>query len=192
VEQHGGSLKVTSDGLGMGSRFSMSLPLFRVPDPKDENSNRMVGTGHSFSYSARRDQDNLVPLQILVVDDSATNRKLLTRILQNHGHQCDGAENGEIAVAMAVKRAKDNDPYDTILLDYEMPVMSGPDACQEIRSQGCDSFVVGITGNVLPEDVTYFKSCGANAVLPKPFEFAVLETLWVEYGVGMGRPQLEV
>ena len=65
-----------------------------------------------------------------------------------------------------------------------MPTMNGPTACQHIRRMGCDAFIVGITGNVLSEDVNYFKSCGANEVLPKPFNITDLEELWVEYGVG--------
>ena len=48
---------------------------------------------------------------------------------------------------------------------------------------GCDSFIVGVTGNILQEDVETFKASGANAVLPKPFDIADLEMLWVEFGI---------
>lgn len=68
-------------------------------------------------------------------------------------------------------------------LDHEMPVMDGPTACKQMRLMGCSSFVAGVTGNLLPEDLEYFMHCGANAVLPKPFKMASLEDLWVEYGV---------
>ena len=50
-------------------------------------------------------------------------------------------------------------------------------------SAGSDVFIVGITGNMLKEDVDYFRHCGANAVLPKPFQLSALEQLWVEYGL---------
>jgi CheY-like chemotaxis protein len=68
-------------------------------------------------------------------------------------------------------------------MDYEMPVLSGPEAAKEIRELGCDSFIVGITGNLLAEDVNYYLSCGANFVLPKPVDFRKLEELWFERGV---------
>ena len=64
-----------------------------------------------------------------------------------------------------------------------MPVMDGPTAAKEIRRMGCDVFIVGITGNMLNEDVEYYLSRGANAVLPKPLQMSVLENVWVEYGV---------
>lgn len=64
-----------------------------------------------------------------------------------------------------------------------MPVMNGPAACTVIRAMGCDAFIVGITGNVLPEDFDCFRKSGANHTLPKPVDMKVLENLWVEYGI---------
>lgn len=64
-----------------------------------------------------------------------------------------------------------------------MPVLRGPEAAVKIRGLGCDSYIVGITGNVLADDVRYFVSCGANAVLPKPVDIKRLEMLWNENGL---------
>jgi class 3 adenylate cyclase len=60
------------------------------------------------------------PGQMLVVDDNRVNRLLLTRALEQSGHQVANAENGKIGLEML--RAK---PYDVILLDIDMPVMNG-------------------------------------------------------------------
>ena len=49
---------------------------------------------------------------------------------------------------------------------------------------GSDSFIVGVTGNMFPEDVSYFKESGANNVLGKPLRLEELTDLWMEYGVG--------
>jgi CheY-like chemotaxis protein len=100
------------------------------------------------------------------------------------------AEDGAVALEMIRQAIEDNNPYDTILLDYEMPVMNGPIAAKEIRAMGCDVFIVGVTGNMLTEDVAYFRSCGANALLGKPFKIASLEELWSEYGVTSCTPSL--
>ena len=64
-----------------------------------------------------------------------------------------------------------------------MPVMNGPDACRKIREMGYTGFVVGVTGNLLPEDVGYFLDCGADAVLGKPFKYQDLEQLLMEHGL---------
>jgi len=132
------------------------------------------------------------PLRILVVDDALLNRQMLVRLLESKGHFCEQAEDGKVAVEQVKKALGDGYSYDTILLDFEMPgkliyvqnthaivthhfswaksisglylspVMNGPSAAMRIRNAGCDTFIVGVTGNVLPDDVTYFNECGAN------------------------------
>lgn len=73
-----------------------------------------------------------------------------------------------------------------VLLDYEMPTMNGPTAAQKVRERGSDVFIVGVTGNLMPEDVTYFRSCGADAVLPKPIRMADLDSLIFEHNITGG------
>lgn len=70
-----------------------------------------------------------------------------------------------------------------------MPVMSGPSAAQEIRRLGYDAFIVGLTGNMLEEDVEFFRASGANAVLAKPLKMSELEDVWMEYGISQFSPQ---
>jgi len=64
-----------------------------------------------------------------------------------------------------------------------MPRLNGPDATRQLRESGVDVFIVGITGNMLPEDVATFKNSGADAVLPKPFKLNELVCLWAEHGL---------
>lgn len=60
-------------------------------------------------------------------------------------------------------------PVHLILMDSEMPIMKGPEATFELRQRGySDIMIIGITGNVLPEDIRYFLDHGADAVLAKP------------------------
>lgn len=175
VESHGGTLRAKSPGLGKGATFEMTLPLFRVPPSLDTKGSAIAGTGPE-------DQSNH-QMNILVVDDVTSNRKLLGRLLKNRGHTYDEATDGSVAVEMITNAGDSNQVYDTILLDYEMPVMNGPTAATRIRALGYGGFIVGITGNLLPEDVQHFRSCGADAVLPKPFTMANLEDLWIDHGI---------
>jgi signal transduction histidine kinase/CheY-like chemotaxis protein len=180
MEQHGGTLVACSAGLGKGTTFAMMLPLYHVP-AAEALPEKQIKEGYPNATST----GPLEPacLRILIVDDSPTNRKLMVRLLGNHGHICDEAEDGKIAVGMADEAMKDGKPYDSILLDYEMPVMNGPDACQKIRGLGCDAFIFGVTGNVMEDDVALFKKRGANGVLPKPFKLSELNQLFIEYDV---------
>lgn len=186
VEQHGGSLTVSSPGLGQGSTFTFTLPLFDLPENTEVNVGILEDIERSIHHedkgmspsTDKQESPNSQVLRILVVDDSSTNRRFLIRWLRNRGHICDEACDGVEAVDMV---ATSEHYYDAILMDYEMPRLNGPKATREIRKQGCDSFVVGVSGNVLPEDVAVFREHGANAVLPKPVRFPDLESLLSEY-----------
>jgi CheY-like chemotaxis protein len=164
VEQHGGILSATSEGLGQGTTFTITLPLYHVPDSALPCSLEHLQVRKSTDTERNSCSEQAVeeasshrdgPLRILVVDDAATNRKLLSRLLERRGHYCDQGKDGQEAVQKVIESLKNGKPYDTILMDYEMPVMDGPTASKEIRALGCDSFIVGVTGNALPEDIAW-------------------------------------
>jgi len=176
IEQHEGQLVCHSAGLGCGTSFTVTLPLYNIPDPVPEP--------HSETDYEFRDTYRQYPLKVLIVDDAKSNRKLLKRLLENRDNVCDEAADGQEALNTVKEATSRGETYDLILMDYEMPVMNGPTAAREIRAIGIDqSFIVGITGNLMDEDVEHFKKCGANAVLPKPFKVQDLENLCVEYHV---------
>jgi signal transduction histidine kinase len=178
VEQHDGRLWADSEGIGRGTTFTVSLPMYHVPDLEERSS--PDESGQLGDYSSRSES---ACLRILVVDDSSSNRKLLNRLMTNRGHNSDMAEDGAVALAMVKQAIADENPYDTILLDYEMPVMNGPTAAKEMRAMGLDVFIVGVTGNMMAEDIAYYRSCGADAVLGKPIKIASLDEIWSEYGI---------
>lgn len=59
-----------------------------------------------------------------------------------------------------------------------MPVMNGPSATKILRSMGCRCLIVGVSGDVLPADVEYYKKMGAYEVLPKPLKLPSLLNVW--------------
>lgn len=187
VDKHQGTLTAASKGLGTGSSFTLTLPVWDVPvrgvAEKVDKEEAVMDQPTPKTMSTVTDTSDAKGLRILIVDDVASNRKLLGRLLKYEGHVSDYAENGEIAVEMVRQSMERNQMYDTVLMDYEMPVLNGPDAVRQIRSLGSDCFIVGITGNMLPDDVAYFKSCGANDVFGKPVKISELNQVWMEYGI---------
>lgn len=185
IRQHGGLLSAASDGLNKGSTFTVNLPIHQVPSCLEPVKASVTSVHKSIDFTERdeeeeEEEDPMGSLNILVVDDAKMNLKLLSRLLEKHGHVVTQADDGDIAVDKVKEAQK---PFDVVLMDYQMPRMCGPDAAREIRSMGSDAFIVGVTGNVMPEDVRVFKDAGANAVLPKPIKIPDLESLWVEYGI---------
>ncbi len=183
VMSHGGKLSCSSRGMGLGTTFHLSLPLYDPVDTVSHTNRTLMTKGKDVARNVA-DADSGVPqLYILVVDDSLTNRKLCMRLLERNGHTCEGASDGDEAVIMVTKSLAGGKPYDCILMDYEMPKMNGPEACERMRNLGCSSYIAGVTGNLLSEDVDHFRNCGANWVFPKPFRMEALEEQWIEDGV---------
>jgi len=191
VEQHNGNLAADSEGLGFGSTFTLTLPLHHVPETDVTSTVTDSATDGEMSDGEKPSLigvDSADPLRILVVDDTPSVRRLLCRLLEKRGRICTQAEDGNQAVERVRESMVSGLIFDAVLMDYEMPEMNGPVAAQIMREMGSDVFIVGITGNLLREDVDYFLSCGANAVLPKPLNISDLEVLLVEHGVANHAP----
>jgi CheY-like chemotaxis protein len=67
--------------------------------------------------------------------------------------------------------------YDIILVDDNMPNLSGPMATKILRDRGYRGVIYGVTGNVNLEQINYFKANGANEVLAKPLKVELLKLL---------------
>ena len=197
VDQHAGSIHVTSEGKGHGTTFHIDLPLCCIPADVinltesafgDAGTDRLSSLGASF-HSMTGEALHVHERRLLVVEDTLSCRKMLIRLLERAGHTCIPATNGEEAVA-AVQRdleeAANNPrhvPLDTILMDFEMPLMRGPDATEHIRRLGYSGTILGVTGNVLSEDVAHFKSKGADEVLAKPISLERINDYWNHHKV---------
>jgi two-component system, sensor histidine kinase len=188
VEQHGGTITAESDGPGLGTTVTTELPLYEFPEVERAQTIAMTESTVESVLSVERNSATMTR-HVLVVDDSLPNRKMLVRLLERSGHICASASNGQEAIlafeADQIEAATDpsHSPIDTILMDYEMPVLNGPEATKVLREKGCNALVVGITGNVLADDVAYFMSMGADAVLSKPVNVALLEQCWQKFNI---------
>ena len=137
-----------------------------------------------------------------------TRKALMASTVQGCELVCELAKNGEVAVDMVrsnLRRYADRPPsalhdataldndckpdsdhsaagglYDIILMDYQMPVMAGPEAISQIRKLGYKGTIVGLTGNVLSLDMKAMTDAGADKVLAKPVNQHDLEMLIVD------------
>ncbi len=103
---------------------------------------------------------------VLVVEDNEVNQMVASGMLENMGCQVTLAENGQVALDVL----QDNN-FDMVLMDINMPVMGGCEATRKIREseQGDRLPVIALTANVLPEDVKTYYDAGMDDYLSKPF-----------------------
>jgi CheY-like chemotaxis protein len=126
----------------------------------------------------------MTPLKVLVVEDSLVNQKLATALLQKAGHEVRIASNGSEAL-----ETLDQEAFDLILMDIQMPEMDGLEATRAIRSReeitGQHIPIVAMTAHALEGDRELFLNAGMDHYISKPIR---AKTLLETIQAAMARP----
>lgn len=112
------------------------------------------------------------PLHVLIVEDHAVNRMILEAWMRSLGHSCVMAENGQIALDVA-----EQERFDLIVMDVNMPVMDGLTATRELRARSGlnqQTPVAVLSASARPEDHAQGFAAGADAYVDKPVDFGTL------------------
>lgn len=107
---------------------------------------------------------------MLLVDDCADNRMLISITMRNSSYVFDEAEHG----AAAVEKYRQGE-YDAILMDMQMPVLDGYDATRQIRQMERESGreptpIIAISGHSFHEDMDKTAAAGCDIHLTKPIQ----------------------
>jgi PAS domain S-box-containing protein len=161
VELMGGSIQAESTP-GAGSIFHLLLPFEICSQPEtklDLPADHYLWDGPQFS--------------ILVVEDHQVNQKLICSILRKMGHEVVHSNDG--ALALETWR---NGHFDCILMDIQMPVMSGEEALQQIRAEEAATKghipIIALTAHALKGDRERFLEEGFDGYLAKPLRIEEL------------------
>jgi len=160
TEMHGGRVEASSDGVGMGSCFSVRLPL---------SVKEIAAT-----KAGRRVHSSIDELSVLVVDDNKDAAESLAMLLRTAGAEIHIAHDGPTALA-AFERSE---PH-VVLLDIGMPDMDGCEVARRLREIARPERValVALTGWGQDEDRRRVREAGFDHHLVKPVELAALQAL---------------
>ena len=171
-----------SSCVGKGSTFSLEIPAicgsaknfhnseFRRPS---ENDFAALEEGNSETSRIRFESMN-----VLVVDDSVLNRKLLVRLLESRGHRCTEAIDGKDSLRILDQTLLGQEGgFDVVLMDNNMPQLSGQQATEAMRLRGYNGVIIGVTGDAQQKETIIFLNHGADAILSKPVDPTALEAL---------------
>ncbi|MBC5783733.1 response regulator [Ramlibacter sp. USB13] len=107
--------------------------------------------------------------RVLVVDDGAENRELISLVLTEQGLWVDEAENGQVALDRLAAGS-----YDLVLMDMQMPVLDGYAATRALRQRGQDLPVVALTAHAMKGYEEEVLQAGCTAYLTKPVDIDAL------------------
>ncbi len=160
VEMHGGDVRASSPGVGLGSEFVVTLPRSREGRRADDAG-----------ASARARFGQVPSRRVLVVDDQGDAGETLACLLEAEGHKAMAVDSGAAALA-----AFDSFEPEVVLLDLGMPEMDGYEVARRLRAEHADKKVLLIAITGYQSDEARLKQAGFDQHLIKPPDTAKLST----------------
>ena len=159
VQLYCGEIHVEST-LAVGTTFTVTIPF-----PVTDTANLSIKTEEPIEmYSTQK-------LRILLVDDNELNREIAHEAILRH------FENAEIVEATNGKEAintLETEPFDIVLMDMQMPTLSGTEATRLIRASDTipdpELPIIALTASTTQEDIERALNSGMNTHLSKPFK----------------------
>jgi len=158
VDLHGGAISVQSRGKNLGATFRVMLDVVAAPvATSTTSSNGDVGTEKS--------------LNILIVDDDADTRRILSRLLSKCGYKVAAVDCVQGALKLLEK-----DHFDTLISDISLPDSSGYELIREVKQRKWVTSIA-LSGFGAEEDVRRTVEAGFDHHLTKPVNFQDLRSL---------------
>jgi signal transduction histidine kinase/CheY-like chemotaxis protein len=168
VGLHGGRVEARSPGVGLGSEFTLHLPLSTIVVPSDA-SRPIVSEGDEIAAPR---------CKVLIADDNRDAADSMAAVLKLSGYDVWVAHTGKEALELAHHHQPS-----AILLDIGMPDMTGYEVAREIRKQswGGGAYLLALTGWGQTEDKERARAAGFNEHLTKPADLNTVERLLGEF-----------
>ncbi|MBL6991258.1 MAG: response regulator [Bacteriovoracaceae bacterium] len=160
----GGRIEVSSKE-GIGTKFKVMLQFCK--HTLDDQIDTQVTKNQEQSFAGKK---------ILVAEDQIYGLKLLQHYLKKMNLTADFVSNG-----IEVLSKLDHNQYDLILMDIQMPKMSGWEVTQKIRESGNNIPIIALSANAMKEHVSHSVSLGMNGHLGKPFKVEDLQELLYKF-----------
>jgi len=155
VQLMGGTMTVNST-LGQGSEFGFRV---RLEIAKDQDT--------SLQITAAEHEPELQSLRVLLAEDNPVNQRVACKLLEKYGHVVEVAENGKRVIEML-----NNQHFDVVLMDVQMPVMDGIEATDYIREveSGTDKHtpIIALTAHAMEGDPEKYLAHGMDGYVSKP------------------------
>jgi len=166
----GGEVTVRS-ARGEGSTFTLSLAVGAeqpapVPAPVALQSPRPTTP----TPTAARIDD----ARILLAEDGVDNRRLITFMLNRAGAHVTHAEDGSVAVRLALEALGEGNPFDLIIMDLQMPRVDGYAATAMLRKAGYRGAIIALTADATGNERERSATAGCDDFATKPIDNARL------------------
>lgn len=174
----GGTVGVESRP-GEGATFWAELPLPAAPAPTSAAAPQAAPMPQRLTPTAVQE---LQGRRILMVEDNPVNMMIAVAMLEQWGAEVSQAADGRQAVEAVTAAASMGRPFDAVLMDVQMPVMSGHEATRQLRERfDADELpVIALTAAALVQERDEALAAGMNEFLTKPIDAQRLRQVLVK------------
>ncbi|RME39681.1 MAG: response regulator [Planctomycetota bacterium] len=184
----GGDLRIIASAPGEGTHMRATIDpgaLENVPLVSDSASRMAVREEAASAPDAAR-----LDGRILLAEDAPDNRRILTLLLEQAGAMVVTAQDGQEAVTKALLAREEGQPFDVILMDLEMPVLSGKEAVQMLREAEYERPIIALTAHATDDHRKECAQAGCDDFLTKPVTrdrlYGVIQTHMVRQPEAIG------
>ncbi|WP_434687561.1 response regulator [Pseudanabaena minima] len=158
-----------------GSKFYFTIMMENVPTKSSQTEiNQVIQPTLSPLVQPNLPSANF---QVLIAEDNLVNQRILALFLESLGYSPKLANNG-----LEVLEALDQENYDVIFMDIQMPKVDGITATKKIRQDFKQQpWIVALTANALPEDRQLCLDAGMNDFITKPIQIEDIVNIFTRY-----------
>ncbi len=167
VELMEGRIEVASQP-DVGTSFTLEFPL-RTCVPSISQAQPCENASDSNAISdTRRSPTELRGLRVLLAEDNPDNVAILTHFLEPFGIRIHVEVNGAAAVKAVLDRLATTEAFNVILMDMQMPIMSGFEATSRLRDSGVQIPIIAFSAFAMASDKERCLKAGCNLFVTKP------------------------
>jgi signal transduction histidine kinase/CheY-like chemotaxis protein len=179
----GGDLTVSSL-VGVGSEFVLTIPL------GDLNHYEFVPANSILEFSgSQRDQiqgpSTVLPINVLAAEDTRAVQFVIKRMLGPMVKTLAIVSNGQEALDAVLKAHGTAEAFDVVLMDVQMPEMSGTEATRKLRLAGYASPIIALTAGAMEEEQQECMRAGCTHFVAKPIDMELLRRVLSQIASGL-------